>query len=405
MNHILVLKDKLENLTDPRVLGRTKHNLVDIVLTTCVAIICGAQSWYDIEDFAIAKREWLQKYLSFENGIPSHDTFLRIFSLIDSEELEDIFISWVNTIRKTRGQVLLSLDGKTVRGTVKKELGRKKGCLHLVSLWSTYEGLVLGQIKATEAGNPEVTAAKKLIKKFNLKDTFILGDAGIGRPGLAEELLEKKANYLFPVKGNSKGLHERIINRFSEIDRKSDYSQTESGHGREELREVWVISKVKEVEQLNIPPKSLKREEYFPGARSFAMIKYTRTELEGRPYDVSWEDKRTIKLKNTTEENKYRKREYVRYFVCSEMLKAEDFLEKVRLHWHIENKLHWCLDVTLGEDGSRERNKVAARNLSVMRKIALNLARQVEGKISLRRKLKQASYDNEKLEKLLFGKA
>jgi len=334
--------------------------------------------------------------------IPSHDTFGRVFSLISAEELEKHFIKWINEIRGERGHKLISIDGKAVRGTLKKQLGFQRECLHLVNIWSTDEGLVLGQIKSKGLGSAELSSAIELISSFNIEGCTVMADAGIGRASLAKLITGRGGNYLFPIKKNTRSLYIRLENVFKKRTGAADFKTLDISRGsRKETREIWIHQEKEVIADVNL--NELPDGGCFSDLKTIAMIKYSREEKEDRPFQITWPDKETMKLRKTTEENSIRKSNLTRYFVSNEKLSAEEILKRSRQHWEIENKLHWVLDVCFKEDSWKVREKNAARNLSSIRRIALNLARNEGSNISMKRKLKRASYDNSFLEKLVFG--
>lgn len=399
MELIFTLKDELSEITDPRVMGRTSHRLIDILVLSTLAIISQAETWIDIEHFGRAKELWLKQFLELPNGIPSHDTISRVFSIIDPKEFEIAFINWVNRVRKKNGIAdTLCINGKIIGGTVSANEGKGRSRLSIVSVWSTDQGLVLGQLKAKGSGNAETSAVLELLDLINVEGLTIVGDAGIGRSSVINKLTEKGADYIFPIKSNSGQLHKDLEENFSKIPEKVSQSKfvdihtvKEKGHGRIEQRHCSIIKRK------NFNEQFLKSCSILSNVQTIGRIVYESKEKETRPH---------IQTKDgySTPTAKHRQKKEVRYFVSSLKLRAKDMMARLRLQWAIENKLHWVLDVGLGEDGNRTRNKVAAENLAVVRKIALNLVRQdKKSRAGVRTKLKRAAWDSAYFESLLFG--
>ena len=246
MNMICVLKDELRTVNDPRVKGRTTHLLIDIIVIGILAVICHAETWEEMEDFALSRTDWLKQFLELPGGIPSHDTLGRVFSIIEPKELEKSFISWVKRVqaeRTTNRKDTISLDGKSVRGTIKSNYGQGRSFLHVVSAFSTAQGLVLGQVKAKGRGNAEVSAALELIEILDIEKMVITADAGIGKVSVIEKIIDKKADYVFPIKSNSRSHYDKVVNIFESHSLKDveEITIKNEGHGRKESRSVTVI--------------------------------------------------------------------------------------------------------------------------------------------------------------------
>lgn len=405
MNVIFSLINQFDFLDDPRVLGRTKHKLVDILVLSAIACISNAETWNEIEDFGKGRKEWLKQFLELPNGIPSHDTIARVFSLVNTADFEKIFVEWVNNNRKKIKDDIICVDGKTLRGTVEKKEGSGRKKLSIVNAWSTRAGLVLGQ-KKSGSGYGEMNAALELIDMIEIKDCTIVGDAGIGNKSFINKVSDKGADYIFPIKKNSRKYYSEIEDAFSNIAQKDSkskkvevYSTSDKGHGRKESRYYSLIRKKDFPEGINKDGK----EDRLRNLELIGRVVYESEEKETRPLKQEKIDT-DGKVRYTSRENKVRKKKEVRYFVSSLKNESiEEIAQRLRLQWAIENKLHWVLDVSFGEDRNRVREKMAAANLALVRKIALNLAKQDETKkMSMRRKLKMASWDVEYLETLLF---
>jgi predicted transposase YbfD/YdcC len=328
------------NVEDPRSHINQLHDLVDILLIGIISVICGAETWKQMSEFANSKDDFFRKFLSLKNGLPSEDTINRVFSSIDSDQFENCFIEWVNSISElSKGQVI-AIDGKTLRGAKSKG---KKSPVHMVSAWANENNLVLGQIKVHEKSN-EITAIPELLDKLMIQGNIITIDAMGTQTDIAEKIVKNGADYILAVKENQKQLLEEVIDEFKfskdvEIDTNIDM-----GHGRIETRKCSVVSNFLFIENQNDKWKKLNQ-----------IIKI--------------ESIREFKNSNKPTEKA------TRYYISSLENSAHQYQKNIRSHWGIENKLHWTLDVGFSEDASRKRTGNAAQNYSVLLKIALNLLR------------------------------
>ncbi len=350
-------------IPDPRRFNHhgKRHELLDIIIITILGVICGAETWDEIELFGNQKEEFLKNYLTLENGIPSHDTFARVFSILDPLAFHECFVSWVVEIGgDTKG--IIALDGKTVCGARSK--GKK--ALHILNAYATESGLTIGQVKVDGKTN-EITMIPVLLDQLFLKGTTITMDALGTQCSTTRIITDKEADYVLAVKKNQKRLLEDITHTF-EKEKDHDYHKmTESGHGREEIRECWATDNLTNVRD----------EERWHGLTS--IVKVTDTRIIGE-----------------------RKTQATRYFISSKESDAKESLGNVRAHWKIENSLHWSLDVSFGEDLSRVRRGHAAENLSLVRKIALNLVKHEKTtKVGIKSKRKLAGWDDGYLCKIL----
>jgi predicted transposase YbfD/YdcC len=363
------------NLPDPRVKRTKRHRLIDILFIAVCTIICGGENFTDMELFGKAKEEWLRNFLELPHGIPSHDTFGRVFSRIDPQAFGKYFIAWAATLHEaTQGEVI-ALDGKTVRHSF--DAASAQAALHLVSAWATTNGLALGQLKVDGKSN-EITARPALLKLLDVTGCVVTMDAMGCQKELASQIIQQQGDYVLCLKGNQGSLHEETRYFFEEAkamkfqDVPYHYSQTvEKDHGRIEIRRCWMVEEV--------AIAWLERQDQWPGLASVAAI----------------EAERRIGKKVTKE---------TRYFISSLQGSAEQLAEAARKHWGIENSLHWVLDVTMNEDQSRIRKEHAPENLALLRRLALNLIKKTKPpKASVRGSIKKAGWNNSFLEAILVG--
>jgi len=337
--------EHFSTIDDPRT-NNKRHVLIEVITIALCAVICGANNWVEVQEYGQAKQTWLAKFLSLPSGIPSHDTFGRIFALLDATQFQASFLNWMQAIQQLTAGQIVPIDGKTLRHSYDKQLGQN--AIHMVSAWASENGLVLGQVKVDEKSN-EITAIPALLDKLALSGCIVTIDAMGCQKEIAEKIVKGKADYVLAVKDNQQNLHEDVKELFSyaaETDFvECDYAKTvNKGHGRIEIRECWTLS---QTEQKDYFPY-IRNLSAWTGFQSIAMVKSVR-----RIGEVS-----------TTE---------VRYFISSLAGSAQQMLGAVRGHWGIENSLHWRLDISFREDDSRVRKGNGAENLAVLRHIALNL--------------------------------
>jgi len=363
------LKDHFAQLSDPR-LGRAKrHELLDILMISVCAMLCGAETFVDMEDFGHCKLDWLKTWLALPHGIPSHDTFNRVFGLIDPVGFMDCFLSWTQSLRTVVAGELVALDGKTVR----QSRARGHGPIHLVNVWAARNRLVLGQLKVADHSN-EITALPSLLRVLELTGCVVSVDA-MGCPKqVAKEIHEADADYVLALKGNQGNLHAEIKEFLDDAQARNfagvahQFVETlEKDHGRLETRRYWVTEQI----------DWLADRSEWEALRSIGLVEAVR-EINGRA---------------STER---------RYYLSSLPAQAEPFAAAVRGHWQIENSLHWVLDVQMGEDRCGVRNQNAAQNLAALRALCLNLLRRDQQfKVGVRGKQKAAGWSNDYLRSLL----
>lgn len=360
------------NLSDPR-RDNKRHQLIDIVTIAICAVICNADSFEHIAEFGRAKYEWLKRFLTLPHGIPSADTFERVFARIDPEEFKNCFIKWVQAAsRLTQGEVI-AVDGKTLRRSHDKSNGIS--AIHMVSAWACANGLVLGQIKTEEKSN-EITAIPQLLKMLEIEGCIVSIDAMGCQKNICRTIVKKDADYILSLKGNQGNLHDDVkllFQAYKEDDFKDisfDYHETiDAGHGRIETRKCWTTSDI--------------------------------GWLQGKE---NWEKLKTICMVERKREFKDKTERETSYYIGSIESNAEFFASAIRSHWAVENSLHWVLDVTFREDESRIRKDNAPENFAVLRHIALNMIKKETSlKKSIKSKRLRAGWDNEYLLKVLAG--
>ena len=326
-------------LRDPGIERNREHLLEEILLIAIAAVLSGAESWNDIADYGEDKREWLQTFLRLPSGIPSHDTFHRVFAALDPEEMERGFVAWVSSIARLTAGEVVAIDGKTLCGT--RGAG-KKALVHMVSAWASATNLVLAQRKADEKSN-EITAIPKLLDALELAGTVVTIDAMGCQREIASKMIEKKADYVLAVKDNQGLLAEQVRDSFLLMDCGTVSEEIDCGHGRVERRCCSVIADLSMVDR----------------AAEWASLQWL----------VRIQSERYHKATGKTERE-------IRYYITSLRPDAAKLNSVIRQHWGIENKLHWVLDVGFGEDLDRKRAGHAAQNFSLLNRIALNLLKQ-----------------------------
>ena len=369
------IEEHFSAIKDPR-LDRTKlHQLIDIITITLCAVISGAESWSDIELFGQCKYDWFKSFLELPNGIPSHDTFNRVFARLDTEQLEKCFSDWVKSINSLLPGEQIAIDGKTLRHSY--DHNKEQKAIVMVSAWARDSGLVLAQRKVSKKSN-EITAVPELLKVLELSGAIVTLDAMGCQKEIVNQIASQQGDYLITLKKNQGNLYKRVDNLFKEVlngehfgSKYSSYSLDEDGHSRTEKRDYHVLNNISEV---------IDSEKKWLNLNSVIRVEYLRQLKNG-------------KIKQES-----------RYFITSLSKEAEQLADYIRGHWSIENQLHWVLDVEFNEDNSRIRKDNEPANLAVIRHIALNLIKQNKKfKGSIKSKRNRAGWDNNYLREILIN--
>jgi len=346
--------------------------LLDIITITICAVICGAESWVDIESYGRAKEEWLREFLELPAGIPSHDTISRLFAALKPEALQECFLSWVKAVAQLTSGEVIAIDGKTLRHSYDR--GGQQGPIHMVSAWASENRLVLAQRKVDDKSN-EITAIPQLLEVLDLAGCIVTIDAMGTQKAIAQQIVDGGGDYVLSLKGNQGNLHEDVEQLF-EWGLKTEFKdmpheshQTmESAHGRLEIRRYWLLEGV----------EHLIDGHRWAGLKRVGLVESER-HLPGQAPTIGR-----------------------RYYLVSLDGGVERFAQAVRSHWGIENQVHWVLDMTFGEDASRVRKDHAPENLALIRHAALNLLRQEKTcKRSVKGKRLKAGWDNDYLADIL----
>ena len=331
-------------IEDPRCSGKVEHRLMDILVIAVCAVIACAESWDDIALYGRSKLAWLRTFLELPNGIPSHDTFRRMFMLIDPDTFEAGFTTWVGSLVVGFEREVVAIDGKTIRRSF--DHGREQSPLHVVSAWASEQGLALGQ-RCVDGKSNEITAVPELLDQLALENSIVTLDAMGCQTAIAEKILARGGDYLLTLKGNYKLAHAAVVEHFDQhclrrgAPCRADCDAFDDTHGRLVRRRVFASREAASLDALS----------GWPGLRTVLAVECIRS-VNSAPTKVESE---------------------IRYFLSSCPDDPAVLIQAVRSHWDVENALHWVLDVTFREDDSRVRNRTAARNLALLRKITLNI--------------------------------
>ena len=360
-------------LPDPRVRRTRRHALDDILVITLCAVICGADDWASIARFGRAKRKWFREFLALPHGIPSHDTFGRVFAALDPEAFKAAFLAWVATVADLLPGDVIAIDGKTLRHTFDTASGH--AAIHMVSAWATAQGVCLGQVK-TDAKSNEITAIPKLLEVLALTGRVVTIDAMGCQTAIAGAIHAKGGDYVLSLKGNQTRLHADIRTFFLDAEAHAfagtphTTAETVDGdHGRIEVRRAWATD---DLDWLADRPR-------WPGLRSVVRV----------------DAERTVGAHTSGE---------TRFFISSLPPDAATLARVVRSHWAIENGLHWVLDVAMHQDQTRIRTGHAPQNLAILHHIALNLLKlDRTEKLGIKNKRLAAGWDHDYLLRVILG--
>jgi predicted transposase YbfD/YdcC len=347
-----------QDLPDPRVNRTQDHDLIDLLIIAICTLLCGGETFNDMEDFGRAKQAWFKTFLSLRSGIPSHDTFNRLFAALDPKAFLDCFLRWTQSVRQAVPQEIVALDGKALRRAMNKDQTLK----YVVSAWAEHNGLVLGQLKVADKSN-EISAVPQLLRVLELSGCIVTVDAMGCQKKIAKEIVEADADYVLALKGNQETVHQEVKTFLDQTLAEQQgprlpgaklspaaatlaaWQTVEKDHGRLEIRRYYQSAQLAWFADL----------QKWEGLRSVGMVEAVR-QIDGQ---------------QTMER---------RYFLSSLPLDVQPFARAVRGHWGVENKLHWVLDVCFREDQSRARAGYAAENLATLRRLALNLLRREKTK-------------------------
>lgn len=372
MSKDISLLEHFKELEDPRCPSKLTYPLDEIILVAICALICGAEGWEDFSCFGKSKIDFLRKFLPFSNGIPTKTTYFLVFASLDPEKFKACFLSWVKSLEEHFGKSKnISIDGKTLRHSF--DTGKERNPIHMVSAFASDLEIVLGQQKADTKSN-EITAIPKLLDLLSLEGALVKIDAMGCQKNITKKIRQKGGDYILALKENHKNLYTDV-KEFMDKEREEGFKNTsydyyediDKGHGRIEIRKCYITDDV--------------------------------NWIEGK---ADWEDFKTIAIIESKRIEKDKETLEVRYFISNLEKEAKPFLEYVRSHWGIENKLHWVLDVVFREDDSRIRNTIAAENIAIIRHTVLNMLKKAkDDKISIKRLRKKAGWEDKTLERIL----
>lgn len=372
LSSVASIKRCFRGLKDPRVVGRSRHLLIDIVVMAICGVIGNCDDWPDIEVFAKNRLTWFKRFLRLPAGVPSHDTFARLFAQLDPRAFRRCCLEWLRLASDLVGAGHIAIDGKSLCGSATSKLGP----LHLVSAWATQAGLTLGEV-AVDGKSNEITAIPKLLALLDLHGALVTIDAIGCQKTIAQQIVSAGGDYVLTVKGNQPRLLDDIQTTLAQAldgdvprHQVATIATRDDGHGRQEQRTYTVVTCLDHIRDRAA----------WPGLTTVGMCSRERT-IQGQ---VSME---TL------------------YFIGSRRMGARKYAEALRNHWRIENNLHWQLDVSFGEDASQIHHPNAAENFAVLRKVALGLLKQHSAKMSIARKRKAAALNPDFLAETLTGAA
>jgi predicted transposase YbfD/YdcC len=375
------LAEALEAVPDPRRQCKNlRHRLVDVLLIGFCGVLCGSDDFVEIEEFGRSKEAFLRRFLELANGIPSHDTFRRVFQAVCPQALQRCLIHWLQGLRQTPqaatgADEVVAIDGKTLRRTFDRKRGL--GALHLVSAWATANGITLGQV-AVDAKSNEITAIPRLIELLDLRDCIVTIDAAGCQKEIAANIVAKEADYVLALKENQPTLYEQTAGHFlQQLEEENKggamrrHREVEKGHGRTETRETFVAP----------APKEMTATGAWLGLASIVMV-----------------------IRRCVDHATGKTSDEVRYFISSLSPQVRRLASAVRQHWGIENGLHWVLDVAFNEDRMRQQDRNGIENVALLNRLAVSLLRQDKSiQAGVKCKRKTAGWNDDYLLHLLFA--
>ncbi|MBA2652638.1 MAG: ISAs1 family transposase [Tatlockia sp.] len=370
------LLSHFKTLEDPRIDRTKRYPLIEIIFLIISATISGCEGWKSIRDFGLLKLEWLRKFLPYENGIPVDDTIARVMRKLNTKQFANCFTRWIQAVTEATNGDVIAIDGKTLRRSFNTK--DEKSAIHMVSAWSTANGVVLGQEKTAEKSN-EITAIPELLNSLAIKGCIITIDAMGCQKDIAEQIVKQKGDYLLALKGNQGNFHEEVVS-FLTLAKEANfknveydfYEEIDAGHGRIETRRAYAVD----------------------------FKKYKKHIPEG----LKWKKLTSVVMVETIREGRDFKTFDTRFYISSCEASAKPLLQASRKHWAVENSLHWTLDVTFREDESRIRKEAAPENYAIFRHIALNIIRRnISIDASVKRKRHMAALNDDVRTTLIKG--
>jgi len=367
------LLSHFDALEDPRTPYLVTHPLMGIIGLTLCAVICGANSWVEIENYGKSKQEWLKTFLELPQGIPSHDTIARLFAALEPTQCQQCFLSWTQAIADLSQGEVIAIDGKTLRHSYDK--AQEQGAIHMISAWATGQHLILGQLKVDEKSN-EITAIPRLLEMLDIEGCIVTLDAMGTQTAIAQQIIEANADYVLSLKGNQGNLHDEVVQLFELAQQQPptgvpwEFHQTlNAAHGRIEVRRYYLLGGV----------EYLVGAQRWVGLQRVGMVESERR-IAGEPPSLER-----------------------RYYLLSSAGGVEQFAQAVRSHWGIENQVHWVLDLTFREDDCRIRKDHAPENLALIRHLALNCLYRARTRYkgSIRSHRLKAGWDDQHLLRIL----
>lgn len=370
------LLSHFKTLDDPRIDRTKRYPLIEIIFLIISATISGCEGWKSIRDFGLLKLEWLRTFLPYENGIPVDDTIARVMRKLNTKQFASCFTRWIQAVTEATNGDVIAIDGKALRRSFNTK--DEKSAIHMVSAWSTANGVVLGQEKTAEKSN-EITAIPELLNSLAIQGCIITIDAMGCQKNIAEQIVKQKGDYLLALKGNQGNFHEEVVaflsmakeNNFKHVEH-DFHEEIDAGHGRVETRRAYAVD----------------------------FKKYKKHMPEG----LKWKKLTSVVMVETIREGRDFKTFDTRFYISSCLASAKPLLHASRKHWGVENSLHWTLDVTFREDESRIRKEAAPENYAIFRHIALNIIRRNTSiDASVKRKRHMAALNDEVRTTLIKG--